>query len=186
MFLCVLIAGCTIGTSTTDRPAFNRPVIGPDGSFWDASNAADRHDNNALRLLVSARFIHEALLPNGERDEPTSTAQFDAERQRLESELKPFEATVARMIESHAEQLRRLTANRFVEVGRPEYDIKYRDGNDRADGPNRATLVVQCWPKGVVPADSKPETIRVQFVQDRQRWLIDGLDPDPLKGAFSR
>ncbi|MBE7491290.1 MAG: hypothetical protein HS108_05975 [Planctomycetes bacterium] len=185
-WLCLVLAGCTIGTSTTARPALNRPVVGPDGSFWDASDAADRGDLAALRRMFSARFLHEAILPRSTRRDPQSTQQFDDESARLLAELAPYEPTVQRMIEAYAAQLRRLTENRFVEVGRPEYEIRFRDEFDRAYGPNIAMLDVQCWPKHALEPDAKPETIRVRFVQNRQRWLLDGIEPDPLKGAFTR
>jgi len=184
--ICVLLAGCTIGTSTTQRPALSRPVVGPDGTFWDVVDAADRRDNNALRLLMTARFIHEAILPRSARKDPATTEAYDTERLRLEVELKPHEATVNLLLEAYASQLRQLTDNRFVEVGRPEYDIRYRDDFDRAFGPNRATLVVKCWGKGALGTDPEPESIRVTFVQDRQSWLIDDVEPNALKGAFSR
>lgn len=186
--ICLLLAlaGCSFGSTTTLRPALSRPVVGPDGSFWDAADAASRRDNDALRRILTVRFIHEALLPAQPRKEPTSTEDYDRERERLTEQLKVHEATVARLLEAYAERLRQLTENRFVEVGRPEYEIKYRDDFDRAAGPNRAFVVVQCWQKGPLAADAKPETIRVTFVQDRQRWLIDDFEPNALKGAFTR
>lgn len=186
--ICLLfaLAGCSFGSTTTLRPALSRPVVGPDGSFWDAADAAARRDNDALRRLLTVRFIHEALLPAQSRNEPDSTAAYDRERQRLSEQLQVHEVAVARLLEAYAERLRQLTENRFVEVGRPEYEIKYRDDFDRANGPNRAFVVVQCWQKGALSPDAKPETIRITFVQDRERWLIDDFEPNALKGAFTR
>lgn len=179
-------AGCAIGSTTTERPAINRPAIGPDGAFWDAVDAANRGSVEAFRFQVSPRFLHEGVLPREKRNEPNSTESFDLERQRLEKQLEPYAGTVDRMLRSYMEHLRNLTSNRFIDVGRPSYEIKYHDDFDRAAGPNRATVEISIWSKKAMGPADKPDKFTVTFVQDRQRWLIDDITPNPLKGAFTR
>ncbi|MBX3473810.1 MAG: hypothetical protein KF754_05465 [Planctomycetes bacterium] len=186
VLLMIVISGCAVGTTTTTRPALNKPVIGPDGTFEDAIEAARRGDTVAMRFLLSPRFIHEALLPTEKREDPQKVEEFDKERLRLEKQLAPHEATVQRLLRACVKLLNDLTQNRFVEAGRPSYDIRLRDDFDRAFGPNKASMVVQTWPKGALGPDPKPQAFTLHFVQDRQRWLIDDMDPNPLKGAFTR
>ncbi len=186
LLLLIAAAGCSIGSTTTERPAINRPAIGPDGAFWDAVDAANRDSLEAFRFQVSPRFLHEGILPREKRNEPTSTEGFDQERIRLEKQLAPYASTVDRMLRSYMERLRNLTSNRFMDVGRPSYEIKYRDDFDRATGPNRAVVEVLIWSKKAMQPGDKPESFTVTFVQDRQRWLIDDITPNPLKGAFTR
>ena len=199
-----LCAGCSFkGSTTTERPALLYPAIGPEGAFWDALTVAQRADHEALRLVLSPRFIHEAVLPGERRYEVETQQAFDRERARLEAQLKPYENTVKRMIEGYVRYLADLTSQRFVEVARRIDDIKYKDGYSRASGPNRASLIVHIWSKdptptpphaegeepGMEPRDApetKPETLTVHFIQDHRSWLIDNIEPNRLKGAYSR
>lgn len=202
----LLLAACTIGSATTKRAALKEPAVRPDGAFADAMQAAESGNAEAFRFLLSPRFIHECVLPNRPRRQPKTTEAFDEERVRLQAELKPFESTVQRLVAGYMQHLRELTASRFTEVGIPSNDIRYHAEYDVAYGPNRATVVVSIWAKGqtprpasnepaaanapaanLPPIEPKPEKrVTVRFVQDRQRWLIDGFDDDPLKGTFSR
>lgn len=186
LLLCFLLAGCAIGTTTTSRPALTRPVIGPDGAFRDATEAARRNDAEALRFLLSNRFVHEALLPRERREEPETVEAFQRESDRLAQQLLPHQPAVRKLLDGYMHLLRELTQDRFIEVGRPNYDIRYRDDFGRADGPNRASLEVQTWPKTALGPDPKPAVMTVRFIQDRQRWVIDDLEPNPLKGAYTR
>jgi hypothetical protein len=184
--LALLLCACQIGSSTTQRSALPRPAIEPDGTVWDAITVAHRRDGESFRFLLSPQMIYRALYPEAELPEVTSQKEFDAQRAELEAELAANEVVVKQLAARYMAELDKLVADRFIEVGKPNYIILYKDDFDRAAGPNRAMVTMTIYPKHSVPAGYKPETIEVQFVMDGQRWLIDGLDHDKLKGAFVR
>jgi hypothetical protein len=174
------------GSSTSERPALTEPAIGADGAFWDAAAAAQRGDTAAFRIMLSPRFIHESILPQERRDKPETPEDFDRERLRLETQLAPYEPDVQSMLVGYMHAIADLTANRFVEVSKPDNQIAHRDGYKRAMGPNRSSVKVLAWTKAAQGAEEKPDTLKVHFVQDGYRWLIDDLEPNRLKGAFAR
>ncbi|MCB9894116.1 MAG: hypothetical protein H6839_06700 [Planctomycetes bacterium] len=182
----LLLASCTIGSSTTQRSALPRPAIEPDGALWDAVTVARRHDAESFRFLLSPQMIYRALYPEAKLDDVTSQKEFDTQRAEIEAELLPQEQVVNQLAQRYMGQLEKLVTDRFIEVSKPSYTIKYKDEFERAAGPNRARVVVTIYPKTHVPEDYEPETIEVRFIQDGRRWLIDGLTNDKLKGAFVR
>jgi hypothetical protein len=189
----MLLAACTIGSSTTERPAVNRPAIGPDGTFWDAVNVSERMDAAGFRFIVTPQFLHAALLPAANRPVPTSQSEFNTQRNRLYAELATaaerarveLEYELDRVAVGYMSQLQDLLTDQIVVVGEPRYDLRYRDEFGRASGPNHATVDVKVFPKGRLPEDFEPPVLKVRFVQDGFRWLIDSLEPDTLRGAFA-
>jgi hypothetical protein len=188
----LLLSACAIGSTTTERPALNLPAIGPDGTFWDAANVAEREKPESFQFLLSPRFIHRALLPLDTLPEISTQQELDALRVRLDRQLAEaaeeaevdLDLKIGQMLDAYMEELRRLLNDRFIEVGEPEYDIQFRDEFGRASGPNRAELKVSLYPKTSKPDGFEPEVIRVSFLQDGYRWLIEGFEPDNLRGAF--
>lgn len=188
-----VLCGCTIGSTTSDRSALDYPPIGPDGVFWSAIEVARGNDANGFLHIVSPRFLNDAFLSDP-LAEPQTQNEFDEQRRRINSQLIAaaarnnfvLEAEKLRMAEGYMAMLREATENRLVEVGAPNYgrSIVYKDEYGRAAGPNRVWLDVKFRSKSA-PAGAQPRTIRVGFVQDEQRWLIDTLEPDDLRGAYT-
>ena len=182
----LLLASCTIGSSTTQRSALPRPAIEPDGALWDAVTVARQHDTESFRFLLSPQMIYRALYPEAKLSEVTSQKEFDTQRKKLELELEAQAVVVDQLAQRYMGELSKLVTDRFIEVSKPTYTIKYKDDFDRAAGPNRARVTVTIYPKKAVPEGYTPETFEVRFIQDGRRWLIDGLTNDKLKGAFVR
>lgn len=189
----LLGAGCTFGSSTSQRPALSRPAVAPDGTFWDAV-AVSRNDNaQGLLHVLSPRFLHGSFIPRERISEPVNQAEFDDLRESVEAALArgaqrnrvSLEAEKLRLARGYMAELRRLVDDRFIEVGKPEYDIQYRGEYDEPWGPNRAWVIVNLYPKGSAAESANAEVLRVNFVQDRNRWLIDSLDPDPKFGSYT-
>lgn len=180
--LSLALCACTAGSSTTLRPAADRPVIEPDGTFWDALEAARGNKPERMRLLLSTDFVHRAILPNVPRGEPTDAEEYAASVQRMEKELAPFVSIRERLYLRYAQWLVEATRGRVIEASRAAYDIKYRDGYGGASGPNTATVKVSLH-----ASDSKvPKVFAVKFIQVGDAWRIDGFTPDPLFGEFIR
>lgn len=184
--LALLLASCTIGSSTTQRPALNAPAIEPDGAFWDAINVARRGDHQSFLYVLSPQMVYRALYPEASLREPTSQEEFDRQRNELNAALALHPAVVREFATRHMQELDKLVHDRFIEVSKPSYTIRYKDSWDRAEGPNLARIVVTIYPKEKLPEGFTPETLEVRFIQDGRRWLIDGFDNDRLKGAFVR
>jgi hypothetical protein len=186
ILIALLLASCTIGSSTTQRPALSSPAIEPDGAFWDAITVARRGDHESFLYALSPRMVYRSLFPEANLREPTSQEEFDSQRVELEQALSQHAAVVREFSTRHMHELDKLVHDRYIEVSKPSYTIRYKDSWGRAQGPNLASVVVTIYPKHPLPEGFKPETIEVRFVQDGQRWLIDGFDNDRLKGAFVR
>lgn len=189
LILLIALCGCEryiSGSTTSDRPALNRPAIGPDGAFWDAAVVAGRGERDAFLYLLSPQFVHRALFPEDDLDEITTQGDFDEQRGEIEERLADYEPVVDRLARRYMRHLAELVEGRLVEVGRPRYNIDYTDTFDRAEGPNRATVTVTVYPKSALGEDIEPEVFEVDFIMDGRRWLIDGFDPDPMKGSFAR
>lgn len=186
LIACVcLTAGCTVGSSTSRRPALTRPAVGPEGTFWDAAGAAQRDNAEAFLFLVSTRWLHEQVLPRRARFAVTTGDEYAREDLRLRKELEPYAVDKVKLARRYMAHLRETLAGRFLDVGKPEYELLYKDEFGRAVGPNHATVAVLVHPKG--PAgNAAPASVEVHFVQHEGRWLLDGLTPDPNKGAFAR
>lgn len=187
--LALLLASCsafTFGTSTTQRPAITKPAIGPDGTFWDAITVSERGDREAFMYLLSPQMVYVALFPEAQLREVEDQEEFDAQRAEIETELQPFDAVVQQFAERYMNQLASLVHDKFIEVGKPVYLIKYTGTGGLAEGPNLARLVVNIHPKSATKPDEQPEVLNITFIQDGRRWLIHEIDPDPLKGAFVR
>jgi hypothetical protein len=182
----LLLASCTIGSSTSERPALSRPAIEPDGAFWDAVTIARQHDREAFLYLLSPQMVFRALFPEAKLDEITSQEEFNAQREELQQALEPYAAVVQDFANRYMAELEKLVRDRFIEVSRPKYDIKFKDKFDRAAGPNTATVTVSIYPKSAIEEGFTPEVIEVTFIQDDRRWLIHALSNDKLKGAFVR
>lgn len=180
------LAACNLGSTTTRRPAIDRPAIGPEGVFWDAVTAAEMNDLDRFSFLLSARFLHESILPRRKRNVLDTQAEFVAERERLLLELEPYGLTVSSLRRRYMQNLRDRIKGTFVQTGNVAYGIQHVDEFGVASGPNRATLKVSFQAKGHTEDDYKPLEMKVRFIQDRHHWLIDGFDPDPLKGAFTQ
>jgi hypothetical protein len=186
ILLGLLLGACTIGSSTTERPALTRPAIEPDGTFWDAVTVAGKNDRKAFLYLLSPQMVFHALFPEAKLKEVTTQEEFDAQRKEIETTLKQHDLVVQDFATRYMGELHKLVSDRFIEVGRPNYNIGYNDEFDRAAGPNTAKLVVTVYPKHAVDESYKPETIEVTFIQDGRRWLIHGFTNDKLRGAFVR
>jgi hypothetical protein len=186
ILLVLLFGACTIGSSTTERPALTRPAIEPDGTFWDAVTVAGKNDREAFLYLLSPQMIFRALFPEAKLKELTTQEQFDAQREEIEAALKQHDLVVQEFATRYMGELHKLVSDRFIEVGRPDYSINHNDEYDRAAGPNIAKLVVTVYPKHAIDEAFKPETIEVTFIQDGRRWLIHGFTNDSLRGAFVR
>ncbi len=182
--LLLLLGACSFGTTTTQRPAVDKPAVAPDGAFWDAANVAGRQDVDAFLYILTPRFIHSELWPSVSRAEPTSINEYSEQHARLNRELALVDSDRRNFARGHMQRLAQVLQDRYVEVSRPSYDIKYRDDVGRAAGPNRATVTVRAWPKGAVKEGEKPDQFKVSFLQYGQRWLIDDIEPNPLKGTF--
>lgn len=180
--LCLLLAGCTGGSSTTSRPAVDRPAIGPDGVFWEAVEAARSGDVERIKRLLSTGFVHRAILPNAPRGEPSDEEEFAADNARMERELVPHEATRARLYPRYTEWLRNVTAACIIETSRPAYDIEFKDSYGSARGPNKAIIKVSLHSAAI----KEPRVFTVRLVQSGDTWLIDGFSPDALFGEFIR
>jgi hypothetical protein len=184
-----LLASCASlegGSSTTDRPALTRPAIEPDGAFWDAAVVAERGDTEAFLYLLSPQMVYRALYPENELDEISDQEGFDKQRKEIDEELKPHQAVIEKMAKRYMSELRKLLRDKFIEVSKPTYSIRYKGKYDRATGPNTARVTVTIYPKQALPKGFKPERMEVSFIQDRRRWLIDNISNDKLKGAFVR
>ena len=182
--LALLLASCsgfTFGTTTTQRPA-----IGPDGTFWDAITVAEQQDREAFMHLLSPQLVYLSLFPEAQLDPVEDQEEFDAQRREIEAELQQFETVVDSFAARYMHQLAQTFRDKFIEAGEPAYMIQYTGTGDRAEGPNRATVTVNIYPKGPMGSDDKPEVLNITFIQDGRRWLIHAIDPDPLKGAFVR
>lgn len=186
ILLALLLASCTIGSSTTQRPALSRPAIEPDGTFWDAVTVAGKSDREAFLHLLSPQMVFKALFPEAQLDEITNQNEFDDQREELTEALKPYDPVVQDFARRYMAELDNLVRDRFIEVSKPKYDIKFNDEFDRAAGPNTAKVTVSVYPKTATGAAFKPEIIEVTFIQDGRRWLIHGFSNDKLKGAFVR
>lgn len=187
--LALLLASCsafTFGTSTTQRPAITKPAIGPDGAFWDAVTVSEKGDREAFMHLLSPQMTYKALFPEAQLREVESQEEFDAQRAQIETDLQPFEAVVQSYAERYMNELADTFHNKFIEVGRPVYLIKFTGTGGLAEGPNTAKLQVRIYPKTSMPEDAEPEVLDITFIQDGRRWLIYEITPDPLKGAFVR
>lgn len=178
----LMLAACTGGSSTTLRPAADKPIIEPDGTFWDAVEAARSNKSQRLRVLLSTDFVHRAILPNVQRDEATDEDEYTLAVTRMERELLPFVSIRERLYTRYASWLEEFTRGKVIETGVPAYDIKHRDGYGSARGPNVATVKVSLH-----SAKSKvPHEFTVKFIQVGDAWRIDGFKPDPLFGEFIR
>lgn len=185
LLFCTL-AACTVGSSTTQRPALTKPAIEPDGAFWDAAVVAREGDSQAFLYLLSPRMVYHALFPDDELRAVTSQEEFDKQRADIDEKLKPYGKVVQRFAARYMAELRDILKDRFIEVSKPTYNIKYKGDYDRATGPNTARVIVKIYPKKALPEGFQPETMEVRFIQDGRRWLINGLSNDKLKGAFVR
>jgi hypothetical protein len=189
LILLVLIGGCssaTIGSATTERPALTRPAIEPDGAFWDAVTVAGKADRKAFLYLLSPQMVFRALFPEAKLKEVTTQKDLDDQRKEIEATLQQHDAVVQEFATRYMSELNKLVSDRFIEVGKPDYNIRFNDKFDRATGPNTAKVVVSVYPKTPLPQGFKPEVIEVTFLQDGRRWLIHGFSNDKLKGAFVR
>lgn len=200
------LVGCSIGSATSSRPALKKPAVGPDGVTWDAFLAAQRKDTKAFRYALSVRYIHAHLLPNNPQKQTKTEKSFFAEENRLLAEIEPaYSPVVDRMLSGMMKQFRKYGQDRLLETSQPKYEIKFKDSWGRAKGPNLAWVTMRFHDldaQSVVEDESKPKEdsdteelppappaafeLRVRLVQYGQRWVIDGLEPDELKGAFSR
>lgn len=181
----LIAAGCTVGSSTSLRPALTRPAVGPEGTFWDAAGAAQRDNGQAFLFLVSTRWLHQQVLPRRARLDVATSEEYAKEDARLRKELEPFSADTDKLARRYMAFLRETLADRFIEVGKPEFELLYKDEFGRAMGPNHAAVAVLVHPKG--PAgNAAPASVQIRFVQHEGRWLLDGFSPDPNKGAFAR
>ncbi len=184
---CVLfLSACTLGSSTTERPALEEPPVGADGFAWDIVDAGRDNDTAKFRSLVSVRMVHRAILPDAKRNDVKTFDEQDAENLRLAEELKQYENTKARLYQAYMSKIRKLASDRYVEMDKPRYKIQYRDGFNRAWGPNRATILVKFWPKRSLAPNEQPIQSVWEFVQDHDEWKLISMSPDPLKGTFSR
>ncbi|MCC6150583.1 MAG: hypothetical protein IT461_10060 [Planctomycetes bacterium] len=178
----LLACACTGGSSTTLRPAADRPIIGPDGVFWDAIEAARGGHTQRMGRVLSTGFVHRAILPNTPRAEFSDEESFIFANERMERELAPFNSIRERLCKRYTGWLDETTRGRVIEAGRPSYEIKYKDGYGSARGPNTATIKVNLH-----QAQAKtPKVLAVSFIQDGDTWRIDGFSPDPLFGEFIR
>ena len=212
LILMFVLVGCSVGTATSGRPALTKPAIGPDGVTWDAFLAAQRHDTKAFRYALSVRYIHSHLLPSNPQKQPRYEKAFFEEEDRLLGEIEPaYSSVVDRMLSGMMKQFREYGQDRMLETSKPEYEIKFKDSWGRSKGPNLAWVtmrfhdldaqsVVKDEEEAKPKEDDKPSfddeelspapppafELQVRLVQYGQRWVIDGLEPDELKGAFSR
>lgn len=188
--LVLLVAACPgTGSTTTRRPALDRPVVAPDGTLWDALTAAEANDPGRLRYLLSTRFIHQAVMPDFPRGKTTTFEQYENEERRMLHELEAHQTQVRRLAEGYLGLLRERLADNFVHTEPPVYDIEFRGEYNAARGPNRARVTATFRPRKPPPsgqARPEPTSLVVLFVQEREMWRIDGFEPDPLKGAFTR
>ena len=187
--LALMLASCsafTFGTSTTERPAITKPAIGPDGTFWDAAAVSRKGDARAFLHLLSPQMTYEALFPEAELKPVETQEEFDIQRTQIEIELAPLQPTVNAYAARYMSELAEMLDDKFIEVGKPVYVIQYTGTGGRAEGPNEASLEVRIFPKGPMAEGQEPETLDIRFIQDGRRWLIHGISPDPLKGAFVR
>jgi hypothetical protein len=173
---------CTGGSSTTLRPAADRPIIEPDGTFWDAMEAARGSKPERLKYLLSTDFVHRAILPGVPRLEATDVEEYEFATQRMEKELAPFVSIRERLYGRYTSWLAEFTRGSVIEASRAVYDIKYRDGYGSAIGPNTATIKVSLHSS----AAKEPRVFAVKFIQVGESWRIDGFSPDPLFGEFIR
>lgn len=193
LLMLLFIAGCTIGTSTTQRPALSRPAIAPDGTFWDAVEVARNENAEGFLHVLSPGFVHACFLPRKRLSTPESQKDFNDLRDEVDASLADgasrnkvdLAAEKTRMAHGYMHLLRNLVKDRFIEVGKPDYDIQYQDEYDRAYGPNRATVIVTVNAKGRAAGTQGTEVIRVSFVQDGYRWLIESFEPDANKGSYA-
>lgn len=192
----LLLVGCsstTIGSATTTRPALTKPAIEPDGTFWDAVEVARMDNAEGILHVLSPNFVHACFLPRKRLSTPESQQDFNDLRDEVNASLTDgatrnkvdLAAEKTRMAHGYMRLLRNLVEDRYIEVGKPDYDIQYRDEYDRAYGPNRATVIVTVNAKGRAASKQAPDVMRVSFVQDGYRWLIDGFDPDPNQGSYA-
>jgi hypothetical protein len=186
ILLALLLGACTIGSSTTERPALTRPAIEPDGTFWDAVTVAGKNDREAFLYLLSPQMVFRALFPEAKLKQVATQEEFDAQREEIKAALVQYDLVVQDFATRYMSELHKLVSDRFIEVSRPDYNIVYNDEFDRAEGPNTAKVVVTVYPKKALDANFKPETIEVTFIQDGRRWLIHGFTNDKLRGAFVR
>lgn len=204
----VLAPACSIGSTTSDRPAITLPAIGPDGVVWDAFLAAKREDTKAFRFSLSERFIHSHILPENERAETTNESAFFDEEAKLRAEFLPkYKVVVNRLLKGWMKLLRKYGKDRMLETSKPRYEIRFKDSWGSAKGPNLAFVTLSFHdirqPKtenssvakedapvleeGELPPPPKPAfELVLRLVQSGRHWLIDGFEPDELMGAFSR
>ncbi|MHC4841404.1 MAG: hypothetical protein ACYTDT_10720 [Planctomycetota bacterium] len=197
----LLLVGCSIGTTTSDRPALTKPPIGPDGVTWDAYLAAQRGDRAAFRNALSIRFIHSHLLPDRTREATRTEKSFAEEESRLLAELEPeYSKVVIRMLDGLMAKVSSYGDERLMETSKPKFEIDFKDRWGRAKGPNIAWVTMRFHDLDAeapeIPKDADPEEappapdaafeLKVRLVQSGQRWVVDGFEPDELKGAFSR
>lgn len=177
------VAGCTEGSTTTRRPAADRPVVGPEGTFWDAVAAAQLKQPQRMRYVFSVRFLHRSILPKHERRNARDEADYNEEKQRQLQDLKGMSALVEALYAGYCDWLGRQLADRFVETEPPVYEIDFRDGFGAARGPNIARVKVNFHHRH--DATKPTESIVVAFVQEGDAWRIDAISPDKLFGTFT-
>ncbi len=194
ILILLVLCGCSIGSSTTDRPALDVPPIGPDGTFWSALEAARRNDSQAFLHTISPGFLYNAFLSD-ELPDPQNQDELEDLYKRIQVQLEEgairngvtAAAEKQRLAAGYMQTLRELADDQFIEVAKPVYgdNIRFKDEHKRAWGPNKVWLRVRIYPKTPVAEDFEPKTLRVGFIQDRFRWLIESIDPDELNGAYT-
>lgn len=189
----VALTSCTFGSVTTERPALPRPAVEPDGTFWDAIEASRRGNAAGLLHVLSPRMLHAAFIPSVNMPEPTNQQEFNELRQRIQQALTDgaarnslnLDAELQRLANGYMTVLSQLADGHFIETGRPEYEIVYTNEHGFPAGPNLAWIDVRFYPKGPMAEGQEPESRRISFVQDGQRWLIEGISNNELDGRFT-
>jgi hypothetical protein len=196
LLILLVLTGCSgslgIGTTTSQRPALLRPAVQPDGAFWDAMEVSRGESTEGFLHLLSPGFLHASFIPRERIPTPTSQDEFDELRAEVERLLAAAAARNgvdmaterARLAAGYMQDLRSLEKDHFIEVGKPVEAILHQDEYRRAYGPNRAHVIVSLHPTTSLPEDYQPRTLRVNFIQDGYRWLIDSFEPDPRRGAY--
>ena len=186
LLLAGLLCSCRGSTTTLIDPV-DLPAIGPEGVFNDLLAESKLGRAERFRFLVSSWFIHAAVFPNRPRGFPESQAELEEEATRLEAELKPVRGTVETLIGDYMTDFRERSLDYFFVTREVSYDIRYRDSQRTAEGPNTAVLTVALVKRGAgaKEGENAPE-INVSFIQDGDLWRVFDITPDRLKGRFSR
>lgn len=190
--LACVLASCTFGSATTERPALPRPAVEPDGAFWDAIETSRRGNAAGFLHLASPRLLHASFIPGIAMPAPESQREFTELRNRVDQALAEgaarnnlnLEEELQRFAEGYMGQLRELAEGAFLEASRPSYEILYTNEHGFPFGPNRAWIDVAFYPREPLPEGKEPETRRVEFVQDGHRWLIERISEDALEGRY--